>query len=219
MLSGPQGHDTLSRLRREEYDKFLKATNGKQGLFLDIVLENDYDPFVPNARRIKSDCGKIHDPVKRVLSKAEEEKGMVDRSKFAKAKKPGRETLDVKQWHTGKIEATPHGHFAMMMAEHAGGTTEKAAKVCGGLNALLLLLLLLLLCVTTHPLACVVACDSSPSLQSHSIILTLLWAMMSFDRSFPEANDHSPPFEAWLLQARSRRVCLRSMPSQRTCMK
>ena len=110
----------------------MKATNGKQGLFLDIVLENDYDPFVPNARRIRSDAGKLHDPMKRVLAKAEEEKGMVDRSHFAAAHKPGRETLDVKQWHTGKIEATPHGHFAAMMAAPvAGEPTEKAAKVSG----------------------------------------------------------------------------------------
>lgn len=124
------GHDTLSRLRREEYDKFLKAANGKQGLFLDIVLENDYDPFVPNARRIKSKTGKLHDPMKRVLTKTEEEKSMVDRSKFEEVKKPGRETLDVRQWHTGKIEATPHGHFAMMMNQPLEGDAKlKAAKL------------------------------------------------------------------------------------------
>ena len=124
------GHETLSRLRREEYAKFLKATNGKQGLFLDIVLENDYDPFIPNSRRIKSQTGKLADPMKRILTKTEEEKGMVDPSMFAKAHKPGRETLDVKQWHTGKIEATPHGHFAAMMAEPSTGEpTEKAAKL------------------------------------------------------------------------------------------
>lgn len=134
-----QGHETLSRLRREEYAKFLKATNGKQGLFLDIVLENDYDPFIPNSRRIKSQTGKLADPMKRILTKTEEEKGMVDPSMFAKAHKPGRETLDVKQWHTGKIEATPHGHFAAMMAEPSTGEpTEKAAKVrpaAGGAGA------------------------------------------------------------------------------------
>ena len=102
-------------------------------MFLDIVMESDYDPFIPNKRRVKCDVSKLSDPVKRVLTKAEEEKGMVDRSKFATIDHPGREVLDVRQWHTGKIEATPHGHFAMMLATPAEGdehkVSEKAQKV------------------------------------------------------------------------------------------
>lgn len=54
-----QGYATINRRRREEYEKFLDATNRKEGLFRDIVMESDYDPFVPNRNSVKCDITNV----------------------------------------------------------------------------------------------------------------------------------------------------------------
>ena len=68
----------------------------------------------------------IQDPMKRTIIKDAEEKGGPPKTGAAAAvakhvsapsssdalKSSGRATLNVLEWGTGKIEATPHGHFA-----------------------------------------------------------------------------------------------------------
>ena len=56
--------------------------------------------------------GRINDPTKRVVTKYNEEKKMIDTTQADELKSGGRETLSVLMWGSGKIEATPHGHFA-----------------------------------------------------------------------------------------------------------
>jgi hypothetical protein len=93
--------------------KFLDTTNRKTCIFRDIIIESEYDPFEPNRRSIKAHTGRLKDPVKMLLQKRQDELGTLATTAADEA--VGREILDVTQWATGKIEATPHGMFSKMM--------------------------------------------------------------------------------------------------------
>lgn len=112
----------LGKVRRQEYDKFLDTTNKKESLFLDIIIESDYDPFVVNRAGVRYKAGKLDDPTKRVLARYSEEQNMIPSMQgpadAGKAQgKPSRGALDVHMWATGKVESTPHGYFAKLMAD------------------------------------------------------------------------------------------------------
>ena len=115
----------MSKLTTEEVEKrhnelfgsFLKATNAKDGLFRDIIIESDYDPF-KNKNLITYDVSKIRDPLKKPLIKQMEEEEF-RRSLFIeggenknskKGRRLGREVLDLKFWD--KVESTPYGRFS-----------------------------------------------------------------------------------------------------------
>jgi hypothetical protein len=68
----------------------------------------------------------VRDPTSRVLDKALEERGtMSTRAEIRAARQPHtREVLDVLDWGTGRIESTPHGFFAKMMARGPPLSTE-----------------------------------------------------------------------------------------------
>eukprot|EP00937_MAST-01D_sp_MAST-1D-sp2_P005922 g5922.t1 len=99
--------------KRAEFQQYLDTTNKKGAIFRDIIIENEYDPLESNRKDIHIRMDKLHDPTSRVLDKAAEERGMVEGVGEA-GRTGGRYTLEVPQWATGKIEATPHGHFAKM---------------------------------------------------------------------------------------------------------
>ena len=103
-------HIHSSKLKH--YDKFLEITNAKGSVFRDIIIESEYDPLVPNRNAIKVSTGVLTDPIKRSVQRTLEERGL------SKDRLHTRETLDVISWASGKIEATPHGFFAKMMAEN-----------------------------------------------------------------------------------------------------
>ena len=96
------------------FQDFLEAGNTKGALFLDTILD-DYDPFKTQKQMPKVTLGKIQDPNRRVLDKHLEEMTSVSSGKIDKNAR-SRKVLDVREWADGKIEATPHGHFAEMMA-------------------------------------------------------------------------------------------------------
>jgi len=106
----------------KHFNKFLSVTNAKGSVFRDIIIESEYDPLIPNRNCIKVESGKIKDPIKRSIQRTNEEKGILD----DEAKQ--RETLDVLEWATGKIEATPHGFFAKMMSGQNSGNFSKKSK-------------------------------------------------------------------------------------------
>lgn len=66
-------NDFVARRRREEYENFLASTNKKTSLFLDIVIESDYDPFVLNRMAIKYNVANLDDPTKKLQRKRDEE--------------------------------------------------------------------------------------------------------------------------------------------------
>ena len=61
----------------------------------------------------------MRDPTSRVLDKLRDEKYMLaSKAAMAAAKQSHtREVLDVLDWGSGRIESTPHGFFAKMMAK------------------------------------------------------------------------------------------------------
>jgi len=123
-----QIHDTLNaksykemhREKLKHYNKFLEVTNAKGSVFRDIIIESEYDPLMPNREnsiRVKTEV--LKDPIKRSVQRTLEEQGL------SKTTLHPRETLNVLEWATGKIEATPHGFFAKMMKE---GRTANPSK-------------------------------------------------------------------------------------------
>jgi hypothetical protein len=110
-----QDSKALNQRKREEYQQFLDAMNEKGAIFRDIIIESDYDPLVANTKGIKFQSARIEDPTKRVLQKGEEEAKMIHPGGASTAQQKNcRDTFDVAQWATGKVEASPHGHFTKM---------------------------------------------------------------------------------------------------------
>lgn len=124
--SGLAARDTsaIQARRIAESDKFLAAANNKAGLFLDIIMD-DYDPFQEARSRIRysQDRANDKDPLKRTLAKHREEATLL-RGRTGQAPFQDRGMLDVRMWHTGKIESTPHGHFAAHMSPTAAKGEE-----------------------------------------------------------------------------------------------
>jgi len=127
----------LNTRKCADYQQFLDATNTKGAIFRDIIIESEYDPLEPNRHCIKAKTGILKDPVSRLIDKHYEESSILPDSDDADAgdgkgktrasRKPKahqRETLDVRSWGSGKIEATPHGFFAKIMDNGPGPETE-----------------------------------------------------------------------------------------------
>jgi len=117
----------LRKLRQQEYGNFLKETNEKNSLFLDIVIASSYDPFTVNRNGIRCKMGELDDPTQRAVRKYEMEQNMVP-SLDGRDKGPDyvRGMLPVNMWASGRIESTPHGYFAKLMQERDGGARERA---------------------------------------------------------------------------------------------
>ena len=112
--------DEIERRKNEQFDAFLAATNAKEGLYRDIIIESDYDPFVHKKDKLTYSTSNIRDPLKKPLIKEKEEIDFrktlfVDEPHRVSAgpQKNGRETLDLKYW--GVVESTPYGHYSHEM--------------------------------------------------------------------------------------------------------
>lgn len=125
-LDQTTSHD-INVKRRQEFQKFLDTTNTKGAIFRDIIIESEYDPLEPNRNCIKVDSSDVRDPCSRVVDKNLEESGMLDSpSAMAEAKLARtRDSLEVTMWGTGKIESTPHGFFAKIMANESKPQGDK----------------------------------------------------------------------------------------------
>jgi hypothetical protein len=85
-----------------------QITNEKVGVFLDTIIEADYNPLTANRNVVKYSVKGVRDPLKRDIEKAQGEKmtmGLVDMLKDTTL---GKETFDVKWWD--KTHATPYGY-------------------------------------------------------------------------------------------------------------
>jgi hypothetical protein len=83
------------------------------------------DPLEPNRRAIKAKTKVLKDPTHIDAQKAASENSMLGpgaASSLSSSAKWGRDSLPVDQWASGKIEATPHGSFAKMMAVNPNKT-------------------------------------------------------------------------------------------------
>lgn len=130
---GQRSYKQIHSEKLKHFDKFLDVTNAKGSVFRDIIIESEYDPLIPNRNCIKVKSERIKDPIKRAVQRTNEEKSLP-----LNTKAQPRETLDVLEWATGKIEATPHGFFAKMMSGDKPRNSEKsktmASKVAESLD-------------------------------------------------------------------------------------
>ena len=84
----------------------------EQGLFRDIIIPDEYDPFICQSKTIKYKVA-YDDPVKLELTKAAKEKRMIPGPRVVEPPL-GRDCLAPIMWD--KLDATPHGRFDKMMA-------------------------------------------------------------------------------------------------------
>ena len=121
-------HGQVNKFHREEYQKFLETAGKKGALFRDIIIESEYDPMTINRECIKYKLGKVNDPTRCMLEKREEELRMINPDASIKSCS-GRDTLDVMQWGTGKVESTPHGYFARLMSAESNVPASREKKI------------------------------------------------------------------------------------------
>ena len=130
----------LRRLRHREYANFLRETNEKDSLFLDIVIASSYDPFTVNRNSLKCATGPLDDPTSRVLAKYREERQMLPgrpargQAPPQQAVAPERGTLPVPMWGQGRLESTPHGYFAKLMKTREPGEQSSSSSSKGRRN-------------------------------------------------------------------------------------
>jgi hypothetical protein len=118
-----KNYKQLHKEKNADYQNFLDITNRKSAIYRDIIIESEYDPLEPNRRSIKAVTGKMKDPTLMILQKLDDESGT-----FTKKKQTlGRDSLDVKLWASGQIEATPYGRFNKMMGVAEGGEAGATA--------------------------------------------------------------------------------------------
>eukprot|EP00611_Tribonema_gayanum_P022975 TRINITY_DN472_c0_g1_i2.p1 TRINITY_DN472_c0_g1~~TRINITY_DN472_c0_g1_i2.p1 ORF type:complete len:393 (-),score=68.00 TRINITY_DN472_c0_g1_i2:51-1229(-) len=109
----------LSKQKQDDYQLFLDEANRKPAIFRDIVVESEYDPFAVNRRAIKARVPNLVDPTSRPTDRYAEENAMLGGSGHKLQQRDGRLTLETELWATGKIEDTPHGFMAKMLARHS----------------------------------------------------------------------------------------------------
>jgi hypothetical protein len=122
--------------KRELFEEYLEATRTKRGVFRDVVIEGDYDPFratreinatrraivreaETQRRETEAATGviaprssrRVRDPVKRELTRRREEDELIAEAEGRRLppveRASGRETLSTALW--SKLEATPYG--------------------------------------------------------------------------------------------------------------
>lgn len=115
----------IEREKQVLYQEFLDATNRKDGLFRDIIIESDYDPLNWREESLKY-SGKVEDPVKRELTRMANDREGIGGKGAGIPVSRSKEILDVKMWD--KLEATPHGKAAEMFAASAAGIKKPISK-------------------------------------------------------------------------------------------
>jgi len=121
---------SIEARKAELMGQFIEATNTKDGLFRDIIIESDYDPLVVREEYLRYSMKGIRDPVKRDIARQMTDRnGIGGKECKGLGKSRSREVLDVKQWHTGKLEATPHGKAAEMWKNRDKPMDAEKAKL------------------------------------------------------------------------------------------
>ncbi|CEP01572.1 Uncharacterized protein PBTT_00683 [Plasmodiophora brassicae] len=118
------GRVRASRDRRNRLlDGYLRALQSPGGVFLDIIHDDEYDPFQGADADPGYSVRGMKDPLKRDLRKMAFEAKLMAMGRQAQPAshqmRPCRR-LDVRQWGQGRIEATPHGYFAKFVDGNGG---------------------------------------------------------------------------------------------------
>jgi len=123
---GDQAGEEVHNRLCHQMDQYVEACESKpNGLFRDIIIESEYNPFESKRAVIKVDAqprgDKCWDGIKDPLNEQIEKVMEIHKNKTAadmpiKGKDPSKATLPLREWATGVIEDTPHG-FAYKLFE------------------------------------------------------------------------------------------------------
>eukprot|EP00658_Telonema_sp_P-2_P001954 TRINITY_DN10729_c0_g1_i1.p1 TRINITY_DN10729_c0_g1~~TRINITY_DN10729_c0_g1_i1.p1 ORF type:complete len:268 (-),score=86.69 TRINITY_DN10729_c0_g1_i1:190-993(-) len=115
--------DALNERLNDLFQKYIDTIDSKM-VFRDIIIESEYDPLENKQFTVKVDAEArsetrwdgIVDPLLEQIEKVMEIHQGEGRQKpiSHQGKCPGKTTLPVVEWESGKIEATPHGFAAKL---------------------------------------------------------------------------------------------------------
>lgn len=112
---------------RTAQDEYLAACVRKEaGLFRDIVIPDEYDPFICSNKAIQYKV-RVSDPVKLDQNKRDTERRMVPGGPREPELPLGRDCLHPTMW-ASKLEATPYGRADKMMAEKPKSESQIAQQ-------------------------------------------------------------------------------------------
>eukprot|EP01083_Nonionella_stella_P092561 259166_1 len=74
----PSAFWRMKRERRKLYDQYLEHCAAAKGLFLDTVIESEYDPFSQQKHQLHYSLSQVKDPLKADLMKLNEEKKLIE---------------------------------------------------------------------------------------------------------------------------------------------
>jgi hypothetical protein len=115
----------IERRNLEAMNQFIDIGNKKVALSRDIIITDEYNPLNRTAQCLKYKTSAINrnDPLKRDVLKLQNEKKMIAKLTDRKQVEPkNRDVLDLRLWD--KLEATPHGRYAMMFKEEQKQQTD-----------------------------------------------------------------------------------------------
>jgi len=104
--------EDISQRRRELMEDYIRTDAKKlTGLYLDIIIESEYDPFVAHKKLMRYTMDDLGDPLKQEVNKC----NMLPSGKLKPKPKYGRDSLDVKLWD--KLDSTPFGRFDRLLVD------------------------------------------------------------------------------------------------------
>jgi len=138
----------INRRLIEQMDKYVEAAAAKT-LFLDTIIESEYNPFESKAAVIKVDARPrsktVWDGIKDPLNEQIEKVMEIHQDKTAAemptlAHMAGKSTLPLREWATGVIEDTPHGFanraFEKSLREASMSIEEKQKRAARNVSTL-----------------------------------------------------------------------------------
>jgi len=102
------GISEIKRRNREASDAYMKTTTEKGAVFLDVIIESDYDPFAKSKSGSIRVRPKVRDPTMGAEERDVQEMREAGK-RVTRVREPGKVTLNATLW--GALEATPHGRF------------------------------------------------------------------------------------------------------------
>lgn len=98
--------EDISERRRALMEDYIITSNKKlTGLYLDIIIESEYDPFVAHKKLMKYQMSELQDPLKQEINAA----NALPSGKLKPKPRYGRDSLAVELWD--KLDSTPYGRF------------------------------------------------------------------------------------------------------------
>jgi len=105
--------EEISERRRALMEDYIRTNNKKlQGLYLDIIIESEYDPFVAHKKLMRYQMSDLSDPLKQEVNAF----NTLPSGKLKPKPKWGRDSLPVTLWD--KLDSTPFGRFDRLLVDN-----------------------------------------------------------------------------------------------------